>query len=74
MCSVTMQDVDQAISSLVEKDGKAVARLLRQIPASDLALAMVQEVEDGDRANDYDFLRGLDGVLNRVVHLQEVAA
>ncbi|MBF8271578.1 MAG: hypothetical protein HW380_683 [Magnetococcales bacterium] len=70
---MTARDVELAMTSLAEKRGEIAAGLLQKVPADMLAAAMVQEVADGVKARDYDFLRGLDGVLCRVVELQGAA-
>ncbi|MBF0415619.1 MAG: hypothetical protein HQL79_07605 [Magnetococcales bacterium] len=67
---VTMAHVELAVEMLAEKEGEFAVDLLRRVDPSVLAQAMVQEVEDGLKAKDYDFLRGLDGMLCRVIELQ----
>lgn len=71
MNDVTDHDIAQALRALVEENGLPAARLLRRIPVTDLALAMTQEIEDGFKTDDYDFLRGLDGVLKRALLFHE---
>ncbi|MBF0182473.1 MAG: hypothetical protein HQM03_20850 [Magnetococcales bacterium] len=70
MAAVTEEEIVRVVTALATGHMVPGRKLLHKIPPTCLIEAMIQEIEDGAKARDFEFLRGLDSVLRRAVGMR----